>query len=219
MLGFVHSLPERDGHKRMLQPYQQVGTSTQEAAGAFQHPALGRTFTRLVGIAEQGDAQIGDTIGWMTAFVRSEAQTPTLRNELGLVRLLCSRGDALCLVENIWRWVWSTCRFVEDAETAAPLEAIGYRDIVEVLVLPSEMIRVRRGDCDDFSMFVAALLEAAGIPWRFVTVAADPDVPDEFSHVYVMGYPAGVPVALDASHGRFAGWQAQRVFRRKEWSN
>ena len=41
------------------------------------------------------------------------------------------------------------------------------------------------GDCDDFSMLTAALLEASGIPWEFVTVAADRDSPGRFSHVYV----------------------------------
>jgi hypothetical protein len=68
-------------------------------------------------------------------------------------------------------------------------------------------------------MYVAALLAAAGIPCAFVTVAADPLDPAHFTHVYVAAYPApGVRVAMDASHGDYAGWECpNRYGRRVEW--
>lgn len=40
-------------------------------------------------------------------------------------------------------------------------------------------------DCDDASVLCASMLGALGYPTRFVTVAADPTRPKEWSHVYV----------------------------------
>jgi hypothetical protein len=72
-------------------------------------------------------------------------------------------------------------------------------------------------------MYVAALCESAGIPCGFVTVAADPADPSQYSHVYAVAYPKDefgrrVRVPIDASHGEYAGWEVpDRFNKRKEW--
>ena len=74
------------------------------------------------------------------------------------------------------------------------------------------------GDCDDFSMYLAALLTANGIACSFITVAADGHAPDQYSHVYVVAYPDGERVACDASHGKYPGWEVPNAFGKiREW--
>jgi hypothetical protein len=53
---------------------------------------------------------------------------------------------------------------------------------------------------------------------KFVTVAADPRMPGQWSHVYVVAYLGGKRVPLDTSHGDYPGWEASEyVTRRQEW--
>lgn len=49
----------------------------------------------------------------------------------------------------------------------------------EYIMLPSEMLYARGGDCDDHAVLLASLLRAVGIPTRFVHVPG---------HVYVSAY-------------------------------
>jgi hypothetical protein len=73
-------------------------------------------------------------------------------------------------------------------------------------------------DCDGFAMYTAALLQAHGIRSSFVTVAADPEQPDRFSHVYVVAYTSdGERIAMDTSHGPYPGWEVGRYSRIEEW--
>lgn len=59
-------------------------------------------------------------------------------------------------------------------------------------------------DCDDASVLAASMLGALGYPTKFVTVAADPSRPKEWSHVYVVARRNnGRWVALDPIVRRF----------------
>ena len=53
---------------------------------------------------------------------------------------------------------------------------------VETLQTPVATLKLRHGDCDDQATLLAALLNAVGIPARFVAVGFAPDV---YEHVYV----------------------------------
>jgi hypothetical protein len=67
---------------------------------------------------------------------------------------------------------------------------------------------------------VAAFLTVFGIPYEFVTVAANPNEPEIFSHVYLYAVlPDGSRLPLDASHGDYPGWQvpSAHVSRRQVW--
>lgn len=126
----------------------------------------------------------------------------------------------------------SKMRFVEDSANAAQTniaELAPDSDVIEVLTRPADVELLYRhqgvvsGDCDDFSMYCAALLlalEDLGFPIsnvRFITIAADNENPNEFSHVYVRAMCDGVDTAIDASHGAYAGWHAEdRAFRKTE---
>jgi hypothetical protein len=98
-------------------------------------------------------------------------------------------------------------------------------DLVEVIIRPLDMARyvdqgIATGDCDDFAMYVAALLMTQGIPCKFCTVAASGAAPDQYSHVYAVAYPPnGERVPMDASHGDYPGWEVPNKYGKlKEWS-
>lgn len=53
---------------------------------------------------------------------------------------------------------------------------------LETIVQPDKLLQIQSGDCDDKSVLVATLLEAAGHKTRLVAVGS---FPEKFSHVYV----------------------------------
>ena len=101
-------------------------------------------------------------------------------------------------------------------------------DLIEFIVRPVDRCGyidqgIAIGDCDDFSMALAALLATQGISTKFCTVAADERAPDQFSHVYCVAYLDGERSPLDASHGKRLGWGLgwevpNRWGKREEWS-
>lgn len=120
--------------------------------------------------------------------------------------------------EAVYNYVRGALRFKRDSELAQGIE--GWGAIVEVLIRPADMLTMRppEGDCDDFSMLVAALLLAGGVSCSFACVAADPLDPERFSHVYVVAHLAGGDVAIDASHGPVFGWEApNNLGKRQLW--
>ncbi len=118
-------------------------------------------------------------------------------------------------------------QFVEDEDTGSPFQSVigRWHPVVETLVRPIDQAVATdpQGDCDDFEMYAAAHLLARGVPCSFVTVAANEQTPDEYSHVYLAAYPqdgprAGRRVPLDFSHGPRLDWETENVFgKRREW--
>jgi hypothetical protein len=180
---------------------------------------------RVVG--DDPDEQVADTISLMSRYVREDAGSPEV--QAAAEEAAPAGEDPL---DGVFRYVKGLIRFQADEATAAPLQSrlaklgLGEYPVVEVLIRPRDMLTWHRdtgsrqvGDCDDFVMLTAALLLAKGVDASFVTVAADPREPRQYSHVYVAAYPAGGGrVAMDTSHGAYAGWEVQdRVTRRTEW--
>lgn len=83
------------------------------------------------------------------------------------------------------------------------------RDQLQLLISPDLLLRMSkpRGDCAIYSMLVCAMLRAWGIPYELVTAAVTPNDP-EFDHVWARAVlPDGRRLNLDASHGKYPGWQ------------
>jgi hypothetical protein len=146
-----------------------------------------------------------------------------------LIRSVASRYRAAMpgahTSEIAWRAARNHLTFVDDQSIAASA-APGIGDaIIEVLRRPADVAYQYQmtgervpGDCDDHSMFSAAVARALDpdIDIRFVCIAASPSEPGVLSHIYVS--IGGVP--CDASHGEYPGWEApaERVSRRVEYS-
>lgn len=97
-----------------------------------------------------------------------------------------------------------------------------YPEKRQVLIAPGDLLRLsdRKGDCSTFTLLLCALLESLGVRTEFVSVAVEPDEPTLYSHVYARAVlPDGTRLPLDASHGRYPGWEvpAADVFRKQVW--
>lgn len=186
------------------------------------HPSFGGEINyRADVVSDDPDEQVAQVIGLMSRYVSEDLNTPQVQRDAAEARAL-GAGDP---VAGTFRYVKDRLRFTEDERTAIPLQPWFPYDIVETLVRPRDMSVMceggeceKSGDCDDFSMYTAALVMANGIPAKFITVAADPRDPRAWSHVYVAACPDdNACVPLDTSHGPYPGWQAQNPMRIKEW--
>jgi hypothetical protein len=87
---------------------------------------------------------------------------------------------------------------------------LGEQGHLQGLISPEILIRMKdpEGDCAIFSMGIAAMLQAFGIPYEFVTVKVNRREPHEYGHVYLYAVTGdGRRIPLDASHGDYPGWQ------------
>jgi hypothetical protein len=205
----------------------QVNLSANQANpvnGVTVHPVLGAARFRVVELWDSPDAAVGQTLDVMRERVLEDSRDPwfVARAE----RLGLRGADQTDTCRRVWGHAATGIRFQNDPKTGMGIGGYTEDDVVEVIVRPVDMARyvdmgAAVGDCDDFSMYVAALLRALGVDCRFVTVAADGRDPDQYSHVYGVAYPVvdGVPVRmpLDASHGKYAGWETGNLGRIREW--
>lgn len=135
-----------------------------------------------------GDAGVAQTVEQMRALIDQALKDPSIiRLATDIVRSVPA-FDEMGEGQAIFNWVSRNIRFTRD-----PVNK-------EKLYPPSELLKIRAGDCDDISMMMATLLMAIGIPARLITVG-DPTSPDpsQFSHVYVEGQIQGVWVPFDAA--------------------
>ncbi len=186
--------------------------------GFMDHPSYGSIQYEATSISDDPDTQVAQTCALMAKYVREDADSPEI-----LTDCIEASGstDPATIAADCWAFVRGRIQFVNDEVTAQPFTGMFRDGIVETLVRPRDMSAMqgkRTGDCDDFSMYLAALLTANNIPCKFVTLAADPADPSRYSHVYVAAYIDGQRLPLDASHGPHAGWEAPNKFwKRAEW--
>lgn len=121
---------------------------------------------------------------------------------------------------SIWWWVKHKVKFVHHAKLLG--QWIGAGDELQLLIRPDALLKMQqpKGDCAVFTTLVCAMLDAAGLPWEIVTVAVDLRQPGIFSHVYArVILRDGRRVPLDASHGKWPGWEVppQAVSAKQVW--
>jgi hypothetical protein len=90
----------------------------------------------------------------------------------------------------------------------------------QTLIPPASLLAMEppEGDCPQFSMLGTAMLSVCCVPSFFKTIAADPDEPNTYSHVYLVvdvGRQQLLP--FDASHGPEPGAEYNRRFKEKIW--
>lgn len=181
------------------------------------HPILGTVRYTVTTVPDAGDGQTAGVISLMARYASEDASSQEV---LQAVEVAKAENPGASPEEQVFRYVRTRVRFVYDEATALPLQYWYADPIVEALIRPRDLIALQpfaQGDCDDFSMLVAAMLMAQGIDVAYVTVAADPADPEQFSHVYVASYRDGMRIPVDASHGPYPGWEAETWYRRQEW--
>jgi len=204
-----------------------------------QHAELGEVKYTVHGMSNQPDAQVAQTVAHMWRRVMQDAQCPEFIDWTRQIVAGCLDQQSMC--RAIWRHVKGSIRFKNDEKTGAGMgvdTGIDPEDVVEVLIRPVDMMRYVRegvavGDCDDFSMYEAAMLQVCGIECKFVTVAANGVDPNQYSHVYTVAYlrPSIDDLdeltlnpfrkerwPMDASHGEYCGWEVPNAYGKlKEW--
>lgn len=179
------------------------------ASGILNHPKLGEVRYEITEVSDDPDEQVAATVGLMRQYATEDQVHPALLND---VAQALRSDDALT---DTWNYLRRNgqrgMQFVRDEVTGQPFS---WRPVVETLMRPADQAHIAnpQGDCDDFAMYGAAHLIARGVPCSFATVAADPQDPTVFSHIYLVAYPtlgpwAGFRVPLDLSHGPSLGWE------------
>lgn len=201
----------------------QTATAYSNGATRIDHPQLGRVNAEYTYVEAEGNGEVYATLDLMRRYAVEDAGSPAIQQDAARVRVLAANGDEP-LAHAVWRYVRGRMRFVRDEElvAAAGTGLTNNPDlpVIEVLVRPVDMsgggVASRVGDCDDYSMWAASILEALGVRWAFVVMAGDARDASRFSHVYVAAYEDGRRIAIDASHGQYPGWESDNFLGLRE---
>lgn len=124
-----------------------------------------------------GDAGIRQTLAHMARLVNGAFLDPTIRDQAAYSISGCERGNKVCHCHALNTWVSKNVRYVADPRG------------VELLHDPRLIARAVRdrklvyGDCDDMSMYLAALLKSVGLDPVFRAAGYNGR---PYQHVYVM---------------------------------
>lgn len=156
-----------------------------------------------------GDAGTAQTIEVMRRLVHdAQRDAAFVRKANDIVRPVAAFDD-LGEVKQIYDWVRRNIRFTKD-----PIS-------VEKLYPPQELLKIRSGDCDDLATLTLALAAANGYRGRFITLAANAESPNEFTHVYgEIEAPPGSNnwIAMDTARlDSSFGSEPPMYFRKRAW--
>jgi hypothetical protein len=143
------------------------------------------------------------------------------------IRRLVARGKKNIEINRLAiGLVWHTPQFSQSPKAQAIFDWVqqNFRFIpmivnAQTLRTPEEILRVRGGDCANLNaVLIPSLLETIGIRSRLVTIAGDPDDPDEFTHVYAEAYVDGEWVPMDVARpGAIFGRAPETYSRKRIW--
>lgn len=159
------------------------------------------------------------TVQKMCAHIRAAQSDPIVQSVAS--RATSHQASPAAKLSALWMWVKHCVRFVQDDTLIRQL--LNESDHFELLIAPPVLLRMSdpRGDCDDFTMLLDALARACGFEVGIVTLACDRRRPGEYSHVYGCAWlPDGMLCPLDASHGKYPGWEVpgRDVQRKTIWN-
>lgn len=123
-----------------------------------------------------GEAGVRQTMGLMVQLSNQASLDPVVRAQAASAIRGCAKGDWRCQVHSLLSWVSRKMQFIADPSTA---EALHNPAMI------ARAIQERRfvyGDCDDFSMYLAALMKSVGFTPSFRAVGYDRG---PLQHVYV----------------------------------
>lgn len=139
--------------------------------------------------------------------VRHPQHGPLIR-EAAIAAILkgqCAPKDFSCEYRAIHEFVRDRIRWTRDARKH------------ETLCWPGRTLMIGAGDCDDKSMLEASMLLMVGFPGvAFKAIAANPEIPDQYTHVYIIADPLGrgkwIPSDPTVS-GAKLGWESPVRFK------
>ena len=163
-------------------------------------------FKLTTGKLPPGDAGTRKTVAIMAQLAQAGALRRDVRETA--ISIIRSAGtaphDTPGELDALFRYVRDQVRFTGDIAG------------VETLQAPHYTLRVMAGDCDDKAVLLAALARSVGISasLKFRVIAANPNQPGTYSHVYVVASVRGKEFALDPTYSSSRmGWQHPRPSR------
>jgi hypothetical protein len=165
------------------------------------------------------DKSTEDTIGLMNRIAQRNSNHPYIKEAIEEIRNKCGGDeDEERLIEETYKYVKDKVTFVEDEELLKDL--FGIDGDADLIIEPARLLSMPQpmGDCDCHSTLIKSLLLGMGINSEFVTIAAEKDNPNKWSHVYPIATTSkGDSYAMDASHGDYVGWEASEATRKGVW--
>lgn len=172
------------------------------------------------------DVSTGDTVASMQRLAHEYAMDPVVAQATAAA-LCWLRADASDrdMAGAIFWWVRRHVTFVQDEQLMYEQLGVAPQNLdKELLIPPPVLLRmpVPMGDCDDFSLLIASMALAIGLRPYFVTVAADAQDPQKFSHIYVAVWLEDEQAYLPLDAGNRLehvppGWEAGKVSRKAIW--
>jgi hypothetical protein len=157
-----------------------------------------------------GEAGTAQTVKIMRGLVdQAVSDQRFIRQAIEIVRNVPQYQD-LAEASAVYDYVSRHIRYTKDPVTK------------EKLYPPLELLKIRAGDCDDIAMLMGALMIALGYPSRLITISANADNPEEFSHVYLEAEVppgSGMWIPMDAARpGAQFGIEPPMWYRKRAWS-
>jgi hypothetical protein len=157
----------------------------------------------------EGDPGVELTVAHMRRLIDLGKKDPTVHETAAAILQQCRvrafdwQGEA----RAIYNWVLRNIRFTRDVYGKETLHAA------------PEILRLRIGDCDDFTILICSLLGTIGHKTRIVTIAGHPEDPTQFSHVFPEVLIGDRWIPVDAARRSPAfGKGPRQTWRRREWS-
>jgi hypothetical protein len=165
------------------------------------------------------DISTADTIQKMIQIAKDNASHPFVIAQAHEIATL-GNDSVDGVLELLYEFVKGKITFRNDEDLLG--EYLGLPPDKELLLTPHFILSSDNvyGDCDDFSTLLATLIIASGIPVNvyFVTICADYNEPNRWSHVYVaVDKGDGIIIYMDASHGPYVGWETTKILKKKLW--
>jgi transglutaminase-like putative cysteine protease len=137
---------------------------------------------------------IAETLKHMRALVEQGKSDMRVRDVANKIVYQIPGKAWLAQMRAVFNWVRNNIRYTLDTNST------------EVIQGAEQTLTLRYGDCDDFCILIATLLEQLGYATCFCALSFD--APGQFSHVIVLAELEGelAPVALDATEKEPMGW-------------
>ncbi|MGH8864428.1 MAG: transglutaminase-like domain-containing protein [Burkholderiales bacterium] len=150
-----------------------------------------------------GDAGTAQTIAAMRRLIEEGKKDPAVHETAATILQGVRAFDWNGERRAIYEWVRRNIRFTRDVYGK------------ETLHSAREILRLRIGDCDDYTVLLCALLATVGHKTRIVTISSNDEDPEQFSHVYPEVFAEGTWIAIDAARRNPAYSLAPERFHRK----
>ena len=161
--------------------------------------------TRLPG----GDAGTAKTVGWMRRLIHQGSKSREIRETAANLAMRHSTDQGK--IGSIFEFVRSKMKYVRDPLHQEMLAGTDYH----MGTMAAE--GYARGDCDDHTIMLGAMLESIGYPTRITTARMKPGANGSFDHVYLEVNDRTGWVPLDPSNKQREAGEAPPANRLRRW--